>query len=196
MLYFIMILVILVWYTIVRCKELDKIEAQKATALKEMQEKLTLDGYNFSKRIPLKARPGGDSSPDSEIAFDFTKEELVLLKYVEATMTKISFNSILDCEIIEDNSTIQKGGLGRSIVGGAIAGGAGAVVGAATRNSKNIVENLAVRVITNNMENAMNMFVFLDSETKRDSEEYKYSFYNAQELYSTIFSIISRNNTK
>lgn len=177
-------------------KEESEKEEVKVTVSKIMQEELIDERYNFSKKIPLKAMPGNYIPPDSEIAFDFVKEELVLLEYNKGRSAKIPFRSILDCEIIEDNSTIQKGGISRSIVGGAIAGGTGAIVGAATRKSKNIVENLAVRIITNDPVNAMKMFVFLDSETKRDSEKYKYSFHNAQELYSTIFSIIYTKNRK
>ncbi len=193
---FIVFLIAVVFLVIKAMQDEDEKEAIKVTVSKRMQEELIDEGYNFSKKIPLKAWPGNYIPPDSEIAFDFVKEELVLLEYNKGRSTKIPFGSILDCEIIEDNSTIQKGGIGRSIVGGAIAGGTGAIVGAVTRKSKNIVENLAVRVITNDAVNAMKMFVFLDSETKRDSEKYKYSFHNAQELYSTIFSIIYTQNRK
>lgn len=105
----------------------------------------------------------------------------------------IEFAKICECEIIEDSNTILKGGIGRALVGGLIAGSTGAIIGANTRNSKNVVNDLHIRILTKDINNSFFIIPVIQSETKKDSFIYKYSIDFANNVYSTIIAIIKSN---
>jgi len=85
------------------------------------------------------------------------KRDLPLGTKIYKVNSKIyDFDEIESCEIVEDGTTLEtvkKGTgsmLGRAVVGGALFGGAGAIVGAATGTSKGaskfIVDNMDIRI--------------------------------------------------
>ncbi len=108
----------------------------------------------------------------------------------------LKFTDIIDCEILEDNNTIMKGGVGRAIVGGALAGGVGAIVGANTRKSQNITNSLQLRIITNDISKSLYTIKLIKNETKKDSIEYKRAMNFANNVYATVMSIINDNNNE
>lgn len=168
-------------------KESNKISDNRTSIIKDIEDK----GVNLDKIFSLQY---SSETIKEEVAFSFKEQKAYYFNYLNASQKIISFNDVVDCEIIEDNSVVQKGGIGRAVVGGIIAGGVGAVVGATTRKTSNIVNNLAVRIITKDAQYPMQIFSFIDHETKRDSDKYKYSYQTAQELYSTFVSIINSNS--
>ena len=109
------------------------------------------------------------------------------------TYEAIPFNSIIECEIIEDNSTIMKSGLNRAIVGAAIAGTTGAIIGVATRKTTDVVNNLSIRIITNEVLNPHHEIKFVTETMNRNSDEYKQIYNDVQEIYSSVIAIIDSN---
>ncbi len=103
----------------------------------------------------------------------------------------IPFNSIIECEIIEDNSTIMKGGLGRAVAGAAIAGATGAIVGAATRKSTDVINNLSIRIIANEVLNPYYNVEIISETMDRKSEKYKQLFQETQKIYASVIAIIN-----
>lgn len=103
-----------------------------------------------------------------ELLFDFSKQKLAFCDYNAGTVKIIDLTTIIDCELVEDNSTVIKGGLGRAIVGGVLAGGVGAIVGAGTRNSSDIVNNFSVRIIMNDNITPLLMIDLIDKKLRRD----------------------------
>lgn len=130
-----------------------------------------------------------------QVLFDLDSKKIAILDISANIVYYVEFTKIIDCEIIEDNTTIMKGGIGRSIVGGALAGGVGAVVGASTRGSSDIVKNLAIRIITNDISNSLVMITLIKFDTNRNSDFYKNCMASAQGIYSTIASILNSNKT-
>ena len=112
----------------------------------------------------------------------------------ELTIEIIDFSKIIECQLLEDSNIIQKGGIGRAVVGGVIAGGVGAIVGATTRQSKNIVNDLQIRILTNDINNSFYIIHIIDTETKKDSLIFKHSMEFANNVYSTIIAIIKLND--
>lgn len=108
----------------------------------------------------------------------------------------IKFADIIECEIMEDSNTILKGGIGRAVVGGVLAGGVGAVVGANTRASQNVTNSLKIRIITKNISRSLYTINIITAETQKDSKEYKEAMNFANEVYSTITSIINNSNNE
>ena len=109
-------------------------------------------------------------------------------------VTYINFSDIIECEIIEDSNTIMKGGVGRAVVGGALAGGVGAIVGSTTRSSKNVVNSLQIRIVTSNIRNSLFNINLISEETNKEDLEYKNAMQFANNVYATIQAIINENN--
>lgn len=113
--------------------------------------------------------------------------------YLELKYFAIPFSALIECEVIEDQSTVLSGGVGRAVAGAVIAGGVGAVVGAATRKSSNVVNHLAVRIISNEVLNPLYEIVVIDHQMSRNTEEYRVLFDKAQRIYATVIAIMNRN---
>ncbi len=78
--------------------------------------------------------------------------------------------------------------------------GAGAIVGANTRKSKNIVSNLSVRIVTNNIANPLYTLDLIkyqiDINKPLYANLYKVAMEFANNIYATIQVIIKDNNNK
>lgn len=104
-----------------------------------------------------------------------------------------TFGDLVNYELYENNSVIQKGGIGRAIVGGALFGGVGAIVGAQTRKSQNIVDSLYIRVTLKS--SGMKKITFIGSPTDRNSIFYKMERKSADEVLSELELIASNNQS-
>ena len=62
------------------------------------------------------------------------------------------YEDILSYELLEDGESITKGGLGGALVGGALFGGAGAIVGGITgkKKTKKEINEFRIKIITRN----------------------------------------------
>ncbi len=77
--------------------------------------------------------------------------------------------------------------------------GAGAIVGANTRKSKNIVSNLSIRIVTNEIDNPLYSLDLITNQIDINKPLYA-NFYKvvmefANNVYATIQAIINENNT-
>ena len=70
----------------------------------------------------------------------------------DANPPLFKFDEVLNYELTEDGETIIKGGLGRAVVGGALFGGVGAVVGGITgkKKGKQVVKSMRLRISLRN----------------------------------------------
>ncbi len=143
-----------------------------------------LDDYKFDKTLTYRT---------IEFCLDNNKKEVVVRNKFLAEYYTIQYSKIIECEILEDGASVMKGGIGRAVVGGALAGGVGAVVGASTRKSKNVVNSLKVRIVTSDINNALRTVDIISSPMQTDLPDYARASKFAQEVYSTIISIIANN---
>lgn len=104
-----------------------------------------------------------------------------------------TFGDLVNYELYENNSVIQKGGIGRAIVGGALFGGVEAIVGAQTRKSQNIVDSLYIRVTLKS--SGMKKITFIGSPIDRNSISYKMERKSADEVLSELDLIASNNQS-
>ena len=116
--------------------------------------------------------------------------------FPQQNINMLDFSDIVECEIMEDSKTIMKGGIGRAIVGGALAGGVGAIVASNTRKSNDVINNLHIRIITKNVSNSLHIINIIKSETKKYSPEYKIAINFANNVYATLTSIIKGNSNE
>lgn len=100
------------------------------------------------------------------------------------------YEEILDFEVIEDGNTVTKGGLGKALVGGAIFGVAGAIVGGTSKKTNQICTQLQIKVKTKDSEHPVIYLNLINSSTKKDSWIYKQKSKQAQDIISK-FKIIA-----
>ncbi len=108
-----------------------------------------------------------------------------------------AFDNLLSYELLEDGSSIQKGGLGRAVTGGLLFGGVGAIVGGVTgkKKSKNICNSMQLRVSFKNAHTDMLYIPFISTETKTSSFIYKAAQSNAQQCITALELINDINET-
>ena len=165
-----------------------KEEEKKAQAENKLNtHKSTLHNTDFvsSKHIQLPAL-------SIEVRIDLEHQKLAILSSLHSNVIMIMFSDILHSEIVQDNSTIMGGGIGRAIAGGIIAGGAGAIVGATTRKSKDVVSDLRIKITTTNISNPLITVKLITSQTEKSSSLYQQCIEFAEEVQATIESIISQ----
>lgn len=100
------------------------------------------------------------------------------------------FSSLVECEICQDNSVISTNQIKRAVVGGVIAGSAGAIVGASTSPKTDIVKYLAVKIRTNDIKHPLHTITLLQSNYSTNDNFYKRKRQTAELLYATIGAII------
>ncbi len=140
----------------------------------------------------LKVKIGGKAP---EIQIDKNLKKIAICSYNDESnyLKIIDFSDIIECSILEDNATVMDGGIGRAIVGGAIAGETGAIVGSNTRKAKNVTNSLILKIVTQNIEEPLIMISFISSEIERSENTYIEIMREVQELHSTLV-VILRNN--
>lgn len=131
------------------------------------------------------------------VAINKEKKELYFL-YNNELDKLIKYETIIECKIIENSNVINSGGIGRAIVGGIIAGDSGAIVGANTRKSKNIVSSLLIRIVTKEIDEPLYTVELLDYQIDTNkplyANFYKQAMEFANNVYATIQAIINDNN--
>lgn len=167
----------------------QKNEAQ-STEQQEIQAKQkAIEDFNASKKV------------NNYIYFDdvnkkFAIPKVSLLGKVQ-DMDIYNYTDIIDFELLEDGSSIAKGGLGRALVGGALLGETGAIVGGITgqRKSNNICTSLKIKITLNNIDNPVAYINFITTKTKKSSFLYKDADKFSQEILS-ILDIITKQIAK
>ena len=118
----------------------------------------------------------------------------------------IPYSAILDYELLEDGSSITKGGasVGRAAVGGTLLGllnpllvPTGMIIGGVTgkRKQKNFCTTMQIKVTVNRIETPTVYIKFISSKTKKTSAAYKNACKYAQEVLS-VLNVITNANDK
>ncbi len=120
------------------------------------------------------------------------------MKHTHETPFVYRFDEVIDYEVIEDGDTITKGGVGSAIAGGALFGGAGAVVGGVTgkKKSKTVMKTLDIKVSLKNKYRKHLTISFVPSliEFKSGSIQYNTAHTQASQVASVFDDIIASCN--
>lgn len=123
------------------------------------------------------------------IRFDDVTKTFVIGSKSKGSLYK--YENIVDYELLENGETITKGGLGRAVVGGALFGGVGAVVGGVTgnRKTKDICDSMKIKITLKDSIRPVEYINLISSSTKKNGIVYKTCYNIAQEILS-YFKII------
>lgn len=94
------------------------------------------------------------------------------------------YGDILDFEVIEDGTTITKGGLGKALVGGTLFGVAGAIAGGTSKKTKEMCTKLQFKITTRIQKIPTIYINLITAQCKKDSFVYKTAYSTVQELLS------------
>ena len=163
---------------------------------------ITLEGFDSMLNRENKKTPAAVSefNPTKKIGdylyIDETKEQWAAPKGLFRKKIKSVYNysDVLDYELFEDGDILVKGGIGRAIVGEALFGTIGAIVGGMTgQKFKEVCTKLQIKITLNNIDNPTEYITLLSTETKKDSFIYKAAYNSAQEILS-MFAIMCNMN--
>ena len=124
------------------------------------------------------------------VAFDDNSSSLRIthISGFKTTYELFNYDQIVDFELLEDGESVTKGGLGRAVVGGALFGGVGAVVGSVTggKKTKGVCNSMKIKITVRNASAQTAYIDFINTPTKTDSKTYKKARDNAQEALSAL----------
>ena len=129
------------------------------------------------------------------IKFDDNAKKIIFPKTLLRKARIYNYSEVLEYEILEDGNTITKGGLGSAIVGGALFGGIGAVVGGLTggKKVKEVVKSLKVKIVLDNKIVPAEYIELLTTEFKKDGFVYRGAKQQAEDIVAILASIVSEN---
>ncbi|WP_027398379.1 hypothetical protein [Anaerovorax odorimutans] len=126
------------------------------------------------------------------IYIDESSKRMILLNTLNKMKNVLEFENIIGMEIIEDG--ISTNGIGRAVVGGALFGGVGAIVGSNT--GKKMVSNINAVIYTNCISNPQIGIILNRTKIKTDSIIYRNTMDFARKLDATVRAIISQNENR
>lgn len=105
-----------------------------------------------------------------------------------------SFDDLISYELLEDDFSVTKGGLGMALIGGAVFGGVGAITGGiiGKRTTKRKIENLSIRVSINSFDAPLLLIPLIDKPIKTNSKEYAIACKEAYDILAA-FDVITHN---
>ena len=129
------------------------------------------------------------------IQFDDNSKKILFPKTLLTRARIYDYSELLGYEILEDGNTITKGGLGSAIVGGALFGGVGAVIGGLTggKKSKEVVKSLKVKIVLDNKIVPAEYIELLKTEFKKDGFVYRAAKQEAEYIVAILASISAEN---
>lgn len=161
----------------------------------------SIEALNEEEQIEYYEENKFDSAIEfNKIIMAVNKQEKKLSFFYNEMLDKtINFKSIVECKIVENSREMDKGGIGRALVGGIVAGSTGAIVGATTRKSKKIISNLSVRIVTDEIENPLYSLQLITNPIDINKSLYSNLYDTAMRFADNVYAIIKaiiNENTK
>lgn len=138
------------------------------------------------------------------IAINETNDLVMLFKSTKDTITQktLPYNSIMSAELFENGTSINKivssSMIGRTIIGGALGGGVGAIIGGLSGKQKTIeqVSEIYLHITINDMSTPSFNIYFLESACTKGDVVYNRSMNKARNTLGLIGIIIKRAEEK
>ncbi len=139
------------------------------------------------------------TSSGISIGFDNQRKKICFLdtKHIPSIF---DYNKILQCELEVDGESVLKsstsGTIGRTLLGGILGGGIGAIVGGTTgsKRQKENISSIDLKIIVNDTTNPIYKINFLNIKTKKGSIIYKPAYSSAEQWHGIISGLIRQGN--
>jgi hypothetical protein len=136
------------------------------------------------------------------IGIDEQNRKLVMIKntFNKGSSNTIGFEDIAECELIKDGVTVYKKSaartIGGAIIGGALAGGVGAIIGGLSGGStgSEVIKKIELKLIVRDSSNTTHRFVFYDS-TADNPIQLKERIQQAEMWKDTVSGIIDQETS-
>lgn len=102
------------------------------------------------------------------------------------------YDDLLDFEVLEDGTSVTKGGFGKALVGGAVFGLAGAIAGGTSKQTKQVCNKLQVKVTTRNIDRPIVYIDLINTEFKKDGIVYKQASKSVQDILSKFQLVVDQ----
>jgi len=155
-----------------------KFKAEKNNA-QQIETALKAAGFNVDKII---------YHEKNIFAVDDTRKRI----FVKAKTTPLqgrafNYSDIIDYELVEDGHALMKGGAGKAVVGAALFGVAGAVVGSSMKKTKNVCTSMEVRISVSDVINSnITLNLISSGENEKSGIIYKSALEFGKEVVSTL----------
>ena len=156
-------------------------------ARSSVEDKLKQQGFNIEKQVGLTAK----------LYVDNTNKLWAIYEWGKSTDVKVyKYSDLIDFELLEDNESLVKGGFGKALIGGAIGGTKGAIIGSAgSRKIKQNVTLLEVKIRTNDFEHPQYSIQLIKGfALPKNSSTYREHFDVAQEIIGVLNYIATNGN--
>ena len=128
----------------------------------------------------------------SSIYFDENHEKILALEPIHKWRV-LSYSDIEDFKLVQYGKTVLKGGIGRAIVGGALFGDAGAVIGFMTgRKEKYICTDIAIWITVKDVNQPVVYVPFLNKKT----DNVGLAYLQAEECITALEQICSQQSAE
>lgn len=173
---------------------------KRAEHRKKLRESLENIGFNVDRFIY-------DYEALNTMALDVEQKKLAYIQiegdyrlFLDSTSYNlIDIKEILSVELIEDKTTVQQTNrtITGAVVGGLIAGGAGALVGGLigkTESRQGKCNELLLRITVDDVTNPVKKLYFIKTKTNRDSLHFKKKYDEAFEWYQLLDKVLRRED--
>lgn len=200
LLFFILCLVIIVKYP----KKRPDLTEESDENFKLAQTKLNdiIKEFNGNQKIKSLNQNLGISvnSETHEVLF-WDVKSYNIYPYFNLNTLKLKYSDIISSEILEDGISTTKTNrisqIGNAIVGGALLGGIGVIVGGLSgkqETSKSIATSLSLKITTNNIQSPIYIITFLDKPTIKTNNNYQKALQNITHWHGVFDAIINQAN--
>lgn len=128
----------------------------------------------------------------SNVGYD-SDNRLIGVKTFRKFNQVFEVDKVVSYELVEDGRTVTGGGLGASVAGGVLFGGAGAIVGAITgkKKDKSKVDKVQIKLNTSDLDNPVIYIDLLLTTVKRTSTLYSNAIKEADIIISSLDIILN-----
>lgn len=196
----IVLVALLVWALSSKAKQGNEQHKETNEKLKELSIDTSsnfIQNGNMKVGIDVKQRKVFQAGIENDSSFFYEGEYCSKIQLID-------LDNVIDVQIIEDNQVTSKVSnssmIGRSIVGGALTGGVGAIIGGSTAkiNTADLIKEVTLRFKMNDLENPYyNIQVFYSEKgVSRGGAFFKERYQNILNLFGRIELVLSELPTK
>jgi len=128
----------------------------------------------------------------STFIVDETNQNVIYMNYYSNSFDILPWQKVRQAQILENGNIIYNSGLKGALIGGAIAGVPGALIGSMSANLSHVISNIKIRIIVDDVLNPMRFLDIIKTQTIKGSKDYNDAIYYSNYVYSQLYAIISK----